>query len=67
MCTLGGGTFCRMIEGELACTDRMAEIATYVRNGAMTYLKQQYKIATLVSLLVAIFFGAIGVQISFTE
>lgn len=37
-------------------TPRMAQIAAYVRSGAMSYLKQQYKIVGIVfAVLVVIF------------
>lgn len=37
-------------------TERMAQIASYVRKGAMSYLRQQYKIVTIVFIcLVALF------------
>ncbi|MDR0590398.1 MAG: sodium-translocating pyrophosphatase [Puniceicoccales bacterium] len=52
--------FFRMMKGEPAGTDRMVEIATYVRNGAMAYLKQQYKIVTLVFMLMAIFLALLA-------
>ena len=37
-------------------TDRMKEIAGYVREGAMAYLKQQYKVVALVFVIIAIIF-----------
>jgi K(+)-stimulated pyrophosphate-energized sodium pump len=37
-------------------TPRMKEIALYVRNGAMAYLKQQYKVVTIVFIVLAILF-----------
>ena len=37
-------------------TDRMKEIAGYVREGAMAYLKQQYKVVALVFIIIAIIF-----------
>lgn len=47
-------------------TERMREIAQYVREGAMAYLKQQYKVVTVVFILLAIFFAwmafGLGVQ-----
>jgi len=39
--------FSRMMK-ESEGTERMAQIASYVRKGAMAYLKQQYKVVTLV-------------------
>jgi len=38
-------------------TVTMKEIAQYVREGAMAYLKQQYKIVTIVFIILAIFFA----------
>lgn len=37
-------------------TVRMREVALYVRNGAMAYLKQQYKVVGIVFLVLLIFF-----------
>lgn len=37
-------------------TDRMKEIAAHVRQGAMAYLRQQYKVVTVVFLILALFF-----------
>ena len=41
-------------------TPRMKEIALYVRNGAMAYLKQQYKIVTIVFVVLAIVFAVMA-------
>lgn len=38
-------------------TDRMAYIAAAVRSGAMSYLKQQYKVVTIVFVGLALLFG----------
>ena len=38
-------------------TPRMREIASYVRSGAMSYLKQQYKVVTIVFVVLAIVFA----------
>jgi len=46
-------------------TERMAEIAQYVREGAMAYLKHQYKTVTIVFLVLLVIFiilAFIGVQ-----
>ncbi|MDR2200518.1 MAG: sodium/proton-translocating pyrophosphatase [Puniceicoccales bacterium] len=43
----------RKMKAEPAGTDRMVEIATYVRRGAIAYLKQQYKVVAIVFLLLA--------------
>ena len=37
-------------------TPRMREIAEHVRKGAMAYLKQQYKVVTVVFIVLAIIF-----------
>ncbi len=41
-------------------TDRMKEIAGYVREGAMAYLKQQYKIVAIFFVIIAIVFGVMA-------
>ena len=38
-------------------TPRMKEIALYVRNGAMAYLKQQYKVVLIVFIVLAVIFS----------
>ena len=38
-------------------TPRMREIAEYVRKGAMAYLKQQYKVVTIVFIVLAVIFA----------
>src|SRR5574344_632261 len=38
-------------------TPRMIEIAEHVRRGAMAYLRQQYKVVTIVFIVLAIFFA----------
>ena len=38
----------------------MKEIAQYVRDGAMAYLKQQYKVVTVVFVVLAIFFSILA-------
>ncbi len=38
-------------------TPRMREIAEYVRHGAMAYLKQQYRVVTIVFIVLAIIFA----------
>ena len=45
-------------------TPRMREIAGYVRSGAMSYLKQQYKVVTIVFVVLAVIFAfmAYGLQ-----
>ncbi len=41
-------------------TDRMKEIAGYVREGAMAYLKQQYKVVALFFVIIAVVFGVMA-------
>ncbi len=41
-------------------TDRMREIAEHVRKGAMAYLKQQYKVVTIVFVVLAIIFSVMA-------
>ncbi len=46
-------------------TERMKEIAEHVRKGAMAYLKQQYKVVTIVFVVLAVIFAimAYGFQL----
>ena len=41
-------------------TPTMKEIAAYVRKGAMAYLKQQYKVVTIVFVILAVFFAVLA-------
>lgn len=41
-------------------TITMKEIAQYVRDGAMAYLKQQYKVVTIVFVILALFFSVLA-------
>ena len=41
-------------------TDRMKEIAGYVREGAMAYLKQQYKIVGIFFIIIALIFAVMA-------
>ncbi|MBK5195589.1 MAG: sodium-translocating pyrophosphatase [Proteiniphilum sp.] len=41
-------------------TERMQTIARYVREGAMSYLKQQYKVVTLVFIILALVFAVMA-------
>lgn len=41
-------------------TPGMMEIASYVRSGAMAYLRQQYKVVTIVFIVIAIFFAILA-------
>ena len=49
--------FFRQMIKEDEGTDRMKEIAQYVRHGAMAYLKQQYKVVLIVFIVLAIIFA----------
>ena len=49
--------FFRQMMGEDEGTPRMKEIAAYVRSGAMAYLKQQYRVVTIVFLVLAVLFS----------
>ncbi len=49
--------FFRQMIGEDEGTPRMREIAGHVRHGAMAYLKQQYKVVTIVFVVLAILFA----------
>ena len=49
--------FFRSMMEEDEGTDRMKEIAEHVRKGAMAYLKQQYKVVTIVFVVLAIVFA----------
>lgn len=49
--------FFRSMMKEDEGTDRMKEIAEHVRKGAMAYLKQQYKVVTIVFVVLAIVFS----------
>ena len=41
-------------------TPTMKEIASHVRKGAMAYIKQQYKVVTIVFLILALFFAILA-------
>ncbi|MDR2806936.1 MAG: sodium-translocating pyrophosphatase [Puniceicoccales bacterium] len=47
--------FFKMMKAEPAGTKRMIEIATYVRRGALAYLKQQYLVVIAVFVLISLF------------
>lgn len=49
--------FFRSMMKEDEGTERMKEIAAHVRKGAMAYLKQQYKVVTIVFIVLAIVFA----------
>ena len=52
--------FYRQTMRESEGTERMAEIASYVRQGAMSYLRQQYKIVGLVFLGLVVLFAVMA-------
>jgi K(+)-stimulated pyrophosphate-energized sodium pump len=49
--------FFRNMMKESEGTDQMKKIAQYVREGAMSYLKQQYKVVTIVFIVLALIFA----------
>ena len=51
--------FKRMMK-ESEGTEKMQTIARYVREGAMSYLKQQYKVVTVVFIILALLFGVMA-------
>ena len=52
--------FYRQMLKESEGTPTMKEIAAHVRKGAMAYLKQQYKVVTIVFLILAVFFAILA-------
>ncbi len=52
--------FYRQMLKESEGTPTMKEIAAHVRKGAMAYLKQQYKVVTIVFLILAAFFAVLA-------
>ncbi len=52
--------FFRQMYKESEGTPTMREIAQYVREGAMAYLKQQYKVVVIVFLVLAVFFAILA-------
>ena len=42
-------------------TDLMKKIALHVRNGAMAYLKQRYKVVIIVFIILAVVFGVMAI------
>ena len=58
--------FFRTMMRESEGTSRMKEIAAHVRQGAMAYLRQQYRVVVVVFLVLALFFAflayGLGVQ-----
>ena len=53
--------FFRQMMKESEGTVTMKEIALYVRKGAMAYLKQQYKVVTIVFVILAVIFAVLAV------
>ncbi|MGN1244069.1 MAG: sodium/proton-translocating pyrophosphatase, partial [Alloprevotella sp.] len=49
--------FYRSMKRQSEGTERMQHIAAAVRKGAMSYLKQQYKVVSLVFMALAVIFG----------
>ena len=52
--------FYRQMKKEDEGTPTMKQIALYVRQGAMAYLKQQYKVVVIVFLVLAVFFAVLA-------
>ena len=52
--------FYRSMLGKDEGTDLMKTIASHVRKGAMAYLKQQYKVVTIVFLVLAVIFAVMA-------
>ena len=52
--------FFRQMMKESEGTVTMKEIARFVREGAMAYLKQQYKVVTIVFIVLAVFFAVLA-------
>mgnify|MGYP003498445353 CR=1 FL=1 len=48
--------YCSMLRKEEG-TELMKKIASHVRKGAMAYLKQQYKVVTIVFVVLALIFA----------
>ena len=67
LCALGFALyFYRDMKRRSEGTERMRQIALHVRQGAMAYLRQQYKVVTVVFVCLALFFAflayGLGVQ-----
>ena len=63
VCALGmAWYFFRSMMKEDEGTPRMIEIAEHVRQGAMAYLKQQYKVVLLVFIILAIIFAIMAYE-----
>ena len=57
---LFAGIFFRQMMKESEGTTTMKEIAQYVREGAMAYLKQQYKVVVVVFIVLAVLFAVLA-------
>jgi K(+)-stimulated pyrophosphate-energized sodium pump len=57
---LFAGIFFRQMYKESEGTPTMKEIAQYVREGAMAYLKQQYKVVLIVFIVLSVFFAILA-------
>ena len=56
--------FYRKMKRQSEGTERMREIAGHVRAGAMAYLRQQYKVVTVVFVVLALFFAYLAYDAS---
>ena len=52
--------FYRQMKRQDEGTPTMKQIAQYVREGAMAYLKQQYKVVVIVFIIMAVFFAILA-------
>ncbi|MBR0292461.1 MAG: sodium/proton-translocating pyrophosphatase, partial [Bacteroidales bacterium] len=52
--------FYRQMKKQDEGTPTMKQIAQYVREGAMAYLKQQYKVVVIVFVIMAVFFAVLA-------
>ena len=52
--------FYRQMKKQDEGTPTMKQIAQYVREGAMAYLKQQYKVVVIVFAIMAVFFAVLA-------
>ena len=57
---LFAGLFYKQMRKASEGTETMREIAAHVRKGAMAYLKQQYKVVTVVFIVLALFFAVLA-------
>lgn len=52
--------FFKRMMNESEGTERMKTIAGYIREGAMSYLKQQYKVVLIVFIILALVFAVMA-------